>query len=121
MTASPVRPSAIYKVCRRSEWEAASRAGAYPGSEHDLRDGFIHLSTAGQLPGTLAKHFPGQSDLLVVAVAPDRLEPLRWEPARGGELFPHLYGPLPPSAVLWVLDLPLGPGGHHLLPARIGV
>ncbi len=76
---------------------------AYDGSAHDRRDGFIHFSTAAQLPGTLEKHYAGQSDLLLIAVEEGDLGPaLKFELSRGGDLFPHLYGPLPLAAVRWV-------------------
>ena len=69
------------------------------------------------MPETAGKHFAGQDDLLLIAVAADRLgDALRYEPSRGGELFPHLYAPLPLSAVLWVKRLPLGPLGDHAMP-----
>lgn len=91
----------IYKLCSRAEWDAAVRAGSYAGSPDDLRDGFIHFSTAAQLPATAAKYFAGRSDLVVVEVDADRLgDALRFEPSRGGDLFPHLYGSLPLDAVL---------------------
>jgi uncharacterized protein (DUF952 family) len=91
----------IYKLCSRAEWDAAVRAGSYAGSADDLRDGFIHFSTAAQLPATAAKYFAGRSDLIVVEVDAGRLgDALRFEPSRGGDLFPHLYGALPLDAVL---------------------
>jgi uncharacterized protein (DUF952 family) len=100
-------PHLIYKIATREAWEAAQAAGAYRGSGDDARDGFIHFSTAPQLAGTLAKHFAGQEGLVLVAVDADELgDQLRWEPSRGGELFPHLYGPLPLSAVTGTVDLP---------------
>ena len=86
----------IYKVCSAAEWYDAVAAGAYRGSAIDLRDGFIHFSTGAQLAETLRRHFSGQRDLVLVAVAPGDLgDRLRWEPSRGGDLFPHLYGELP--------------------------
>ncbi len=90
----------IYKICPASLWRDAEAAGVFDGAPVDLKDGFIHFSTAGQLAETAAKHFTGQTDLLLVEVDTGALEGrLRWEPARGGALFPHLYGPLPLSAV----------------------
>lgn len=86
----------IYKVCEQSAWSAAVAAGAYRGSAVDLRDGFIHFSTAAQLAETLRRHFAGQRDLVLIAVDPGDLgDALRYEPSRGGDLFPHLYGELP--------------------------
>jgi len=108
----------IYHMCQRAEWQAAERAGAYRGSSQDQTDGFIHFSTAAQLAGSAAKHRAGQSDLVLVAVEPVSLgEALRWEKARDGALFPHLYGALTLSSVRWVKEMPLGQDGRHLLPA----
>ena len=91
--------------------------GAFDGSAADARDGFIHFSTAAQVQETAARHFAGQSDLLLVAVAAERLgDALRWEPSRGGALFPHLYAPLPLGAVLWVADVRLDATGRHVFP-----
>ncbi len=85
----------IYKICPRADWEAAAGAGVYHGSPVDRRDGFIHFSTAAQVDGTLARHFAGQRDLVLVAVDATALgAALRYEPSRGGELFPHLYAAL---------------------------
>jgi uncharacterized protein (DUF952 family) len=96
----------IYKICERTAWEEAEAAGRFTGSPADSRDGFIHFSTAAQLPGTAAKHFAGLSDLMLVAVDSAALGgALKWEPSRGGELFPHLYAALPFSAVLWARPL----------------
>lgn len=93
----------IFKILSRAEWQAAEQSGVFAGSPVDLTDGFIHFSTAAQVEETAARHFAGQSDLLLVAVDPGRLgDALRWEPSRGGDLFPHLYGPLPLDAVLSV-------------------
>lgn len=88
----------IYKVCAASEWRDASAAGVFRGSTVDRRDGFIHFSTSTQLAETLRRHFADQHDLVLVAVDPGALgDELRWEPSRGGDLFPHLYGELPVS------------------------
>lgn len=87
-----------YKLADAVEWDAAQATGAYAGSAADRADGFIHLSTACQLPGTARKHYAGRSGLILAAVDLDALgEALRWEPSRGGDLFPHIYGPLPLS------------------------
>jgi len=107
-------PHLIYKIACREAWEAAQAAQRYEGSADDARDGFIHFSSAQQLAGTLAKFFAGQEGLVLVAVDGDRLgEALKWEPSRGGELFPHLYGPLPMEAVTGVADLPVDAQGGH--------
>jgi uncharacterized protein (DUF952 family) len=109
--------SPIYHMCRAEEWRAAQARGRYEGSSQDQADGFIHFSTAEQIVESAARHRAGQSGLVLLAVDPARLgTALKWEPSRGGALFPHLYGPLPLDAVLQVDDLPLGPDGRHVFP-----
>lgn len=109
----------IYKICRDAEWAEAERTGRFKGSAVDLRDGYIHFSTAEQAAATAARHFDGMDGLVLVAVDADALGPaLRWEPARDGALFPHLYGPLPLTSVLWVVPLPRGATGAHVFPDR---
>jgi uncharacterized protein (DUF952 family) len=110
----------IYKVMTEAAFEASWSQGHFDGSADDLRDGFIHLSAAHQLAGTLAKYFAGQEGLVLLAVDPARLGPaLKWETSRGGALFPHLYAPLDLAAVLWVEPLPLGPDSRHVLPEGV--
>ena len=107
----------IYHMCRREEWRAAEGAGAYQGSSQDQTDGFIHFSTAAQIEDSAAKHRAGQRDLVLLAVDPAALgAALKWEAARGGALFPHLYGALPLAAVRWAKELPLGADGRHVFP-----
>jgi uncharacterized protein (DUF952 family) len=109
--------TAVYKICRAAEWEAAVRAGVYRGSPVDLGDGYIHFSTAEQVAETAAKHFAGQNDLLLIAVDAAALGAnLKWEPSRGGALFPHLYADLLVNAALWIKPLPLGETGLHKFP-----
>ncbi|RAP42151.1 MULTISPECIES: DUF952 domain-containing protein [Rhodovulum] len=103
----------IYKIFRRAEWDALRERGASLGAPVDLADGFIHLSTAEQVTGTAEKHFAGESDLVLVAVEADRLgADLKWEPSRGGALFPHLYRELRLADLVWDKSLPLGATGH---------
>jgi uncharacterized protein (DUF952 family) len=107
----------IYKICERASWRLAEQTGTYRGSQADARDGFIHFSTAAQLAGTMAKHFSGQRELLLVAVDAGGLGAnLKWEPSRGGELFPHLYAALPLTAVRWTKPVPDEVAGRRLLP-----
>ena len=132
----------IYKICPRDEWHGARERGQYTGSEDDQRDGFVHFSTADQLAGTLAKHFAGQTDLVLVGVDESRLgSALRWEPSKGkpskgkpskGEpsaghgskaggsgdsvLYPHLYGVLEMSLVEWVRPIGHDDAGGHIVP-----
>ena len=98
-------------------WSEAQRDGAFRGSPDDHRDGFIHLSTADQVGETAAKHFAGQNELLLIWVDAKKLDDrLKWEPSRGGALFPHLYGDLDMAAVVRVEPLPLVFAGHHVFP-----
>jgi uncharacterized protein (DUF952 family) len=107
----------IYKICERDVWRVAESDGAFRGSDVDLRDGFIHFSTAAQVAETAAKHFAGAAGQMLVAVDAAKLgEGLKWERSRGDDLFPHLYGPLPLDAVRWAVPLPLGPDGRHVFP-----
>jgi uncharacterized protein (DUF952 family) len=102
----------IYKILSREEWAAAQAAGRFEGSAVDLRDGFIHFSTARQAAETARRHFAGQAGLVVLAVDADRLgEALKWEPSRGGDLFPHLYEALDCTLVEAVIEAPLGDDG----------
>ena len=107
----------IYKICDAAAWHAAEHLGEFTGAPVDLADGYIHFSTAGQVAETAAKHFAGQRDLVLVAVDAVELGPaLKWEPSRGGALFPHLYAALSVSAARWVKPLPLDATGHHVFP-----
>jgi uncharacterized protein (DUF952 family) len=103
----------IYKIVSAPEWRAAETVGVFRGAAVDLADGYIHFSTADQAQETAARHFAGQTDLLLVAVTAERLGPtLKWEVSRGGALFPHLYAPLSLDAVTSVAPLPLRSGRH---------
>ncbi|CAG1014064.1 MAG: DUF952 domain-containing protein [Rhizobiaceae bacterium] len=107
----------IYKICPKDLWRAAETAGVFDGAPIDHADGFIHFSTSDQVAETAAKHFAGQRDLLLVAVDAQRLGPaLKYEVSRGGALFPHLYAPMPLSAVIWARPLPLDAAGVHAFP-----
>jgi len=108
----------IYKLLRAVEWAAIKDSDEFTGSPVDLADGFIHFSTAAQAPETAGKYFAGEAGLVLAQIDPARLPlPLKWEPSRGGALFPHLYAALPISAVVqtWILDL--RPDGRHDFPA----
>lgn len=107
----------IYKIAPRELWAQAEQAGTFVGAPVDIADGFIHFSTAVQARETAAKHFAGQSNLLLVSVDAAVLgAALKFEVSRGGALFPHLYGELPLAAVLNVEPLPLGDDGFHVFP-----
>ncbi|WP_456776927.1 DUF952 domain-containing protein [Bradyrhizobium sp. USDA 4369] len=107
----------IYKICSASAWREAERQGVYRGSADDLRDGFIHFSTAAQVPETARKHFFGQNALFLVEVEADALgAALRWERSRNDELFPHLYGELDVGAVTAVHQMHSRADGGHDIP-----
>ncbi len=107
----------IYKILPRTLWQEAIAEGVFRGAPVDLADGYIHFSTADQARETAAKHFAGQSDLLLAAFDADAFgEDLKWEPSRGGALFPHLYQTLNPGSAIWVKPLPLGEDGAHVFP-----
>ena len=107
----------IYKISPALAWREAEQQGVYRGSADDERDGFIHFSTLSQVAQTAARHFFGETGLLLIEVDVDALgEALRWERSRNGELFPHLYGELGLGAVTAVLELRARSDGHHELP-----
>ncbi|WP_157217643.1 DUF952 domain-containing protein [Flavisphingomonas formosensis] len=94
-------PAAAWKILTAEQWADFEAAGVFRGAPVDLADGYIHLSTDEQLAETLARHFAGQSGLVLAEIALAPLgEAVRWEVSRGGALFPHLYAPLPMSAVI---------------------
>jgi uncharacterized protein (DUF952 family) len=99
--------SIIYKILPWADWQSAMALGRFDGSALDQQDGFIHLSTAAQAQETAARHFAGQADLVLLAIDTADLGDLRWEPSRGGALFPHLYEPLATHLVRAVTDAPL--------------
>jgi uncharacterized protein (DUF952 family) len=110
----------IYKVLGAPQWEAAVAGGEFTGSAVDLQDGYIHFSTARQVTETVRRHFAGQDNLLLLSVDTAQLgTALKWEPSRGGDLFPHLYGPLAVSAVISAVPLPLDADGNHRFPSEL--
>jgi len=110
----------IYHMCLREAWRAALGSGRYEGFGDDIRDGFLHFSTAGQVAESAARHRAGVDGLLLIGVDPASLGPaLKWEPSRGGQLFPHLYGALDTALAVRVADLTLGDDGRHRFPADI--
>ncbi len=107
----------VYKIMGSEEWQAAMQDGIYPGSAVDIRDGFIHFSTASQVEETVAKHFGGQHNLVLVSFPATAFkEALKWEPSRGGDLFPHLYGALETRLNDGVYRLKDLPNGKHQFP-----
>ena len=104
----------VYKIFRADEWAAFQAAGETLGAPVDLADGFVHFSTAKQAAETAAKHFAGEDGLMLLALDAEALgDALKWEPSRGGALFPHLYRTLQMGDVLWHRPLPLGALGHE--------
>ena len=102
------RNELVYKITTADAWALAVRSGSFEGSRDDVRDGFVHLSAQHQLAVTAQRYFTGVDGLVLVALVPVQLgDGLRWEVSRGGDLFPHYYGPLPVSAAHWVRPLPL--------------
>ena len=107
----------IYKIMTAQQWQEAKAAGRFEGAPIDLKDGYIHFSTATQVKQTAALYFAGQTGLMLVAVDSGKFgDELVFEPSRGGALFPHLYAELPLSAVLWEAPLPLDVAGQHIFP-----
>ncbi len=107
----------IYKISPKAAWRGAEQAGVFTGAPVDLADGFIHFSAGPQVKETARRHFRGQPDLILAAVETAALgSALKWEVSRGGDLFPHLYGPLPMAAVKQVIDLPLDAEGFPIVP-----
>jgi len=110
----------IYHICTCREWKLARGAGTYGGSSQDLTDGYIHFSSASQVRESAARHRTGQDDLVLLTVDPSPLgDALKWEPSRGGQLFPHFYGRLVIAAVQRADSLTLGENGTHLFPEHV--
>jgi len=118
---APRIPAHIYKVADAAEFAEAQAEGIYAGAPIDLKDGFIHFSTALQVAETIRLHFKGRKDLVLAAVRTGDLgKALKWEPSRGGELFPHLYGNLEMKAVEWTEGIDVDENGNCKLPDRLG-
>jgi uncharacterized protein (DUF952 family) len=110
----------LYRIVSCRDWDEALQSFSFRGSAHDLRDGYIHFSAAHQVRETAAKHYTGQSDLVLLYVSTEALErcpgSLHWEVSRGGDRFPHWYGVLPVGCVHRTEPLPLGSDGLHQFP-----
>ncbi len=109
----------IYKILRADEWEALLQNGETEGAPIDVSDGYVHFSTAAQAPETAAKYFANADGLMLLAYEADGLNGLKWEPSRGGALFPHLYAPLRLDQMRWHCALPIV-NGVHAFPDDIG-
>ena len=105
-----------YKILTRDQWQALRADGSFAGAPVDIADGYIHLSSQAQAAETAAKHFAGQDDLVLAMVDLVGL-PVKWEPSRGGQLFPHLYGPLELASISKHVTLRLDHEGRHQFPA----
>lgn len=117
MTSPAERPIHIYKVASAELVREAQDRGVFTGMPVDAADGYIHFSTAEQLGETLRRHFAGQSGLVLFSVRlADLGQAVRWEPSRGGQLFPHLYGPLPMTAVVRSAPIAMDESGAVALP-----
>lgn len=107
----------IYKICSQQLWDESVAAGVFEGAPIDLADGYIHFSSADQVAETAAKHFSGQSDLLLIAINEEKFgDALKWEVSRGADLFPHLYGTFEPAIADSVKVMPLTGDGVHSIP-----
>lgn len=106
----------IYKIFLAAEWAAFEAAGETLGAPVDLADGYVHISTGAQVAETVFKYFNNVEGLRILALDPETLgDALKWEPSRGGALFPHLYRALRMEDVVWTKPLPLN-GGEHVFP-----
>lgn len=113
-------PDTIYKIATAAVFAPSRHTPIFAGMPIDQQDGFLHFSTAAQLPETLRLHFAGQADLVLLAVrVADLGNALRWEPSRGGALFPHLYGPLPTRLIAWEAPLVVAADGSCELPEAV--
>lgn len=109
----------IYKILRDAEWKTLCSQGESDGAPIDRQDGYIHFSTAPQTTETLEKHFTGEDGLILLALESEALGPaLKWEPSRGGALFPHLYAPLRLADVIWSAPIAVASHGRHHLPDK---
>lgn len=110
-------PNTAYKILTAEQMKALEQDGSFAGAPVDMGDGYIHLSTAGQLQGTLDAHFAGQEGLWLAAVDLDALgDAVKWETSRGGQSFPHIYGALPLDAVIAYSELHYEADGSLRLP-----
>jgi uncharacterized protein (DUF952 family) len=110
--------SKVFKICEKKEWDDVKNKDVFKGSKSDQIDGFIHLSTAKQLKGTLEKYFKTKSPLYLLEVYTDDLE-LVWEVSRNKQLFPHLYQPLPLNSVARVHTISMDTEGNHIIPEQV--
>ena len=109
----------VYKIIDADAWRAAEADGVFKGAAIDLKDGYIHLSTASQVKETARLHFAGADHLLLVAIDEEVVsENLKWEASRSGQLFPHVYGTIDPAKILWAKPMPWN-GQAHVFPLEL--
>lgn len=114
------QPEFVYKIATETVFAPSRQASHFAGMPIDHQDGYLHFSTAAQLPETLRLHFAGQGDLVLLAVrVADLGEGLRWEPSRGGAMFPHLYEPLPTALIVWEAPIVVAADGSCVLPEAV--
>jgi uncharacterized protein (DUF952 family) len=120
MPLRPDRPRTVFHIAAAEDWRRARESGAYAGSALCRRDGFIHMSTAAQLAGTLARFFAGRADIVLLAADAESLVPgLRWEDVPGAGVFPHYYGTLAVTRLRDLGPVILDPDGRHVLPDAV--
>lgn len=121
MSTPSAPPELIYKIATAAAYAPARLSGRFEGMPIDATDGYMHFSTAAQLPETLRLHFAGATDLVLLAVPVEQLgDKLVWEPSRGGQLFPHLYGgPLALETIAWEEPISVAADGSCILPGAV--
>lgn len=111
----------LFKIVTLEVWSADPGGAAVPRMPIDHQDGFLHLSTRDQLEETLRLHFAGKGPLVLIAIDETRIpDGLRWEPSRRGQLFPHVYGEIPGSAIVWTEPMEVAADGTMNLPEQVG-
>ena len=112
-----MNPKSIYRLCEKNDWDHALTLGVYRGTDLDIQDGYIHLSTAEQVMETAKIYFCGVEHLLLLRINANELgDDLRWEKSRNGEIFPHFYGPLKTEFIRTITELKLDDNGIHIFP-----
>jgi uncharacterized protein (DUF952 family) len=107
----------IYKILLPAEWADFEAAGCFRGSPFDGSSGFIHCSSREQVGATALRVFAQEPALVVVALDTQLLgESVRWETASGGDVFPHVYGDVPLSAVAATYPVSGAPSVDAALP-----
>ncbi|MBL4617130.1 MAG: DUF952 domain-containing protein [Robiginitomaculum sp.] len=104
----------VYRLCSLSEWEMSQFTGALPINDDDIRDVFFHLSFEDQTKKIATKYYSQVPDLYILTILIDDISDiLRVEANKDGELFPHAYGPMLRSKVLFAKPAPSKDGVYH--------